>query len=227
MFKGLIQMIRGKANEAGEAIEEANQITILTQDIRDAKSAVASATKELTGVMADEKMHERDVKRLVQETKDLSSKVELALEKGEEGLAMDIVERLTEREEELETAKQLHQQIANSAVSLKTKVSQYTTLIKKSESRIRVLSAQDKLNKTNTKLQGSLGASSNNLNDVADKLKKVSDNIERKSAQNDAVQELADQASGADLDAKMKAAGLGGGVSAADRLAQFKAKKAG
>ena len=56
--------IRGAANEAGEAIVDANATRIFEQEIRDAETHIVKAKRDLTGVMAERIKAERNVNKL-------------------------------------------------------------------------------------------------------------------------------------------------------------------
>lgn len=223
----LLSAVRGGATEIGESIVENNQITILKQEVRDAESELKKATETLSEVMADEVMSAKKVKDLREQVARMTAQAEEAVAKGAEDLALEVFSRVETLESELSDAQAIHERLANSAKSLEEQISNKKRLLTQINSRVSTMATQDKLNKVTVKMNSSLGSSSSQIAGMTDSLTKVQENLDRVQAKNDAKQALSDKATGADLEQRLKAQGIGNtSTSAQERLAQAKAKMA-
>lgn len=223
----LLSAVRGGATEIGESIVENNQITILKQEVRDAESELKKATETLSEVMADEVMSAKKVKALREQVARMTAQAEEAVAKGAEDLALEVFSRVETLESELSDAQAIHERLANSAKSLEEQISNKKRLLTQINSRVSTMATQDKLNKVTVKMNSSLGSSSSQIAGMTDSLTKVQENLDRVQAKNDAKQALSDKATGADLEQRLKAQGIGNtSTSAQERLAQAKAKMA-
>jgi phage shock protein A len=64
MFKQIVTIFRGRAAEAGEAVIDANAMTILNQQIRDCVAAIESTKRTLALAIAQERQEEARLEKI-------------------------------------------------------------------------------------------------------------------------------------------------------------------
>ncbi len=102
IFQKLVTLVKGGATQAGEAIIDANAITIFEQEIKDGQSNLDKAKKDLTLVMAKSMDAGRKISSLNADIAKHESYVEKALSKDDENLALEIAGKITEFEADLQ-----------------------------------------------------------------------------------------------------------------------------
>ncbi|MDQ6993067.1 MAG: PspA/IM30 family protein [Mariprofundus sp.] len=102
IFQKLVTLVRGGATKAGEAIIDANAITIFEQEIKDGQSNLDKAKKDLTLVMAKSMEAGRKISGLKENIAKHEGYVEKALGKGDEALALEVAGKIAEFEGELQ-----------------------------------------------------------------------------------------------------------------------------
>lgn len=224
IFSKLITLFRGSAHDAGAAVIDANALRILDQEIRDADTALNRARDDLASLVARRRMLEKEIKGLGDQAGRYEGSARAALAKGDEALAREVAQRIAELElevgqktpqlGEMKTAEdKLHQTIAATQQRIET-LRREIDVVKVNDS---VQRAQAAVAARGAGAQAALGS-------AADSLKRIK---ERQAVQDErfkAAQELEDRRTGADLDAKLQAAGiLPGAASADDVLARLKA----
>ena len=229
VLRDLMQAVRGGANEVGEAIVDANAIRILEQEIRDAESAISSAKQSLTRMKSSEIRLKRDLSSLAADISDYEQKALAALNAGEEALAAEVAERIAELETDREDK-------AGEQAALNTEVNKIHAMIKARERTIQKNKRELDKVRTVQELQRATESVSRNFAATGSKGHRVSQALERVKAKQQNWQDrmeagewLEEQEGADDLDAKLKASGIGAsGTSAgSDVLARLKAKQAG
>jgi phage shock protein A len=226
IFKKVLTAIRGGANEAGEAIIDANATRIFEQEVRDAESHIAKAKRDLTGVMAERMAAERKVNRLKKDITEHEGYVSQALGKGDETLALSVAEKIADLETELATEQSALDSYQASANRLKE-------LVKKSERTVIEHKRQLSMVKTTESVQKATSAITDNFSSSNSKLLSAKDSLERIKAkqqkfddQMKAGEELAAENSDVSLNAKLAEAGIGAKSSSASSvLERLKAKQ--
>ena len=104
IFTKLITLFRGTAHEAGAAVVDANALKILDQEIRDADNALGRARDDLATLVARRRMIEKELQNLSDQASRYESSARAALSKGDEALAMEVAQRISELETDV-TAK--------------------------------------------------------------------------------------------------------------------------
>jgi phage shock protein A len=224
IFSKLITLFRGGAHDAGAAVVDANALRILDQEIRDADNALNRARDDLAALVARRRMLEKELQGLSDQARRYEGSARAALGKGDEALAREVAQRIAELEQEVSlktpqlvemkvAEEKLHQTIAATQQKIEN-LRREIDVVKVNES---VQRAQAAVASRGAGAQAALGS-------AADSLKRIK---ERQAVQDErfkAAQELEDRRTGADLDAKLQAAGILPGASSADDiLARLKA----
>lgn len=227
VLRDMFTALKGGANEVGEAIVDANAIRILEQEIRDAEAAIGSAKQSLTRMKSSEIKLKREIASLEADVADYERKAMAALNAGEEALATEVAERIAELESE-------RGEKAGEQATLDTEVHKIHTMIKARERTIQKNKRELDKVRTVQELQRATESVSKNFAATGSSEHRVSKALERVKAKQQGWQDrmeagewLEGQEAGSDIDAKLRAKGIGGeGGGASDVLARLKAKQA-
>ena len=229
VLKDLMQAIKGGANELGEAVVDANAVRILEQEIRDAETAISSAKQSLTRMKSSEIRLRRDLSTLSADVADYEQKAIAALNAGEEALAAEVADRIAQVEGEREDK-------AGEQAALNAEVNKIHAMIKARERTIQKNKRELDKVRTVRELQRATESISRNFAATGSKGHRVSQALDRVKAKQQNWQDrmeagdwLEAQENVDDIDAKLKAKGIGGSGTAAgsDVLARLKARQAG
>jgi|UPI000373158D phage shock protein A len=227
ILEKIFTAIRGGAREVGESIVDKNSIRIFDQEIKDAENKLEQAKRDLTDVMAKEMQADRKVKALTADIEKHEGFAAQALEQGNEDLAMEIAQKIVELQGELADQQKAQRSFAAHVERLKG-------MIKQTGKTLTDMKRQLVMVKTTESVQQATTAINNNYATGTSKLLTAKESLDRiKQRQQDlddrlaAGEALKGEFSGSDLEAKMKAAGIGGegDAQAQDILAKLKAKK--
>ncbi len=229
VLRDMFTALKGGANEVGEAIVDANAIRILEQEIRDAEAAIASAKQSLTRMKSSEIKLKREVATIDADVADYEQKAVQALNAGEEALATEVAERIAELESE-------RGEKAGEQATLDAEVQKIHAMIKARERTIAKNKRELDKVRTVQELQRATESVSKNFAATGSSGHRVSQALQRVKAKQQGWQDrmeagewLEHQDAGDDLDAKLRAKGLGDSANAgaSDVLARLKARQAG
>ncbi|MDX8384034.1 MAG: PspA/IM30 family protein [Ghiorsea sp.] len=220
--------IRGGAREVGESIADKNGVRIFEQEIKDAESKIEKAKRDLTAVMAQEMQAARKVTALTADVQKHEGFAGQALDKGDESLAMDIANKMVEIQGELDIQTKAQASFAAHVERLKGMIKQSTKTITDMQRQLVMVKTTESVQKATTAITDNYASGSSKLltaKESLDRIKKRQQDLDDRLAAGD---QLKGDLEGDDLDAKLKAAGIGGSSNEAnDILAKLKAKKAG
>ncbi len=201
----LITAFKGHAHNAAEAVQDANLLTILEQEIRDAKKAIAGAKDEKARMAANRKLKEKSVAELMSEIERRTAAASKAKAQGDEPLAIEIVQSILKLRDKVEADQALFDQY-------KATEERMDSTIRQSENKIETLQRKLDSAKANEALIKAQKAASTNTTASDGKLASAVDSLarlEQRQAEQQAMLEAADEEarleSGADLEAKIKA----------------------
>ncbi|HET6970549.1 MAG TPA: PspA/IM30 family protein [Phenylobacterium sp.] len=224
IFSKLISLLRGGAHDAGAAVIDANALRILDQEIRDADAALGRARDDLASLVARRRILEKELQGLSDQSGRYESSARAALAKGDEALAREVAQRIAELEQEvslktpqLGTMKEAEQKLHQTIAATQQKIENLRR-------EIDVVKVNDSVQRAQAAVASRGAGATAALGSAADSLKRIK---ERQMVQEErfrAAAELEDKRTGADLDAKLQAAGILPGASSADDiLARLKA----
>jgi phage shock protein A len=199
VWKNLFTAVRGHVNEAAEAVEDSQILTILDQQIREANTAIGTARDERARMAGNRRLKEKSVTEIDGEIERLTNGAKAAKERDADQKMFD---QYKMSEEKMEAS------------------------IRQSAAKIESLKRQVESAKANEALLAAQRASSTSSATSNSKLAGAVDSLDRlekrqaaQSAALEAADELAEQESGADLDARLARLTGGGGKSVDDMLA--------
>jgi phage shock protein A len=227
-FKKLITAIRGGSREIGEAIIDSQGIRIYEQEIEDAKNAIKQAEDDLTGVMAKEMQAGREIERLEGEITSYEKKALELLEKGEEALATEVAGKIAELEAELDSQKQAKSRFAEHVTKVKEMIQQTHAKIREHEREIAMVKTTENVQKATQSISQHMDGGTSKMVAAKESLERIKQRQQDSSDRMSAGEALRAELSGATLEEKLKAAGVG---DSEDRqksvLARLKAKQQG
>jgi phage shock protein A len=226
MLAKLSALFRGTAREAGQAVVDANALKILDQEIRDADTAQGKARDDLAGLVARRRMAENELKSFGDQIAKYESSVRAAMSQGKTDLAREVAGRIAELETEIGTRGPLIEGMKEAEARLRTAISTTDQKIETLRREIDIVKVNDSVQRAQTSVALQSQGAHSRIGSAADSLQRIK---QRQAIQEERLrvgQELEDKRSGADLDAKLREAGiLPGHASADDVLARLTARE--
>ncbi len=226
MLAKLSALFRGTAREAGQAVVDANALKILDQEIRDADTAQGKARDDLAGLVARRRMAENELKSFGDQIAKYESSVRAAMSQGKTDLAREVAGRIAELETEIGTRGPMIEGMKEAEARLRTAISTTDQKIETLRREIDIVKVNDSVQKAQTSVALQSQGAHSRIGSAADSLQRIK---QRQAVQEErlrAGQELEDKRTGADLDAKLRDAGiLPGHASADDVLARLTAQE--
>jgi phage shock protein A len=103
MFNTVVTLIRGRSHDAAQAVADANALSILRQQLRDAAAGVEAARRAVAVVMAYGERERRSLPRIGAQLADLEARAIAALGQAREDLAMEASAAIAQLEAERAT----------------------------------------------------------------------------------------------------------------------------
>ena len=226
IFNKLLTAIRGGATEVGEAIVDTQSIRILEQELRDSKKALSEAKTNLTAIMAEKMGIARKVKELNAKVKEHETYAIQAMDKGDEGLALDVANKIADFEYELNIQQGILDGYETRVATLKKMISQTERNIQAMDREVSVVKTTEKVQKANAMAAAKFSGSSSALSSATDSLERIKARQQKREDQASAAMELQSEENGDDLQARLKSAGIvdsaSSGSSILDRLKKQK-----
>ena len=224
LLKKMSTAVRGLAHEAGEEIVDSQGIRIFEQEIRDASVELDKAKTSLAELVGKKKVQQRKADVIKTDINKYTKAAKEALEKNNEGIAVECAEAIEQLEQDLVSPEAMVQEFAEQETKLKSWVKQSENQLKRLQREIDSVKAVEQVQRARAAVASKYSGADSGLSSAADSLARIKQKQEERSAQFDAAQELADGDSN-NLDVKLKAAGIGSSKrSAKDILADLKKK---
>lgn len=226
ILKKIFTAIKGGAREVGESIIDANSVRIFEQEIKDAEEQLEKAKRDLTEVMAKEMQANRKVESLQKDITKHEGYASAALDKGDENLALEIAQKISEIQNEMEIQQKAQSSFATHAERLKGMIKKTTKALTDMQRQLVMVKTTESVQKATTAITNNYASGSSKLltaKESLDRIKQKQQDLDDRMA---AGETLAAEFNGDDLEAKMKEAGIvQDDNKAKDILAKLKAKK--
>lgn len=219
--------LRGATNEGVEAIVDSQAIRILDQELRDAKKELQLCDQNLTSIMAKRKLAESKVNAIRADIERYSNAAVTANDAGNESLALECAEKVAQLEVDLDTEQELLDGFLKSENSLKLNIKKAKANVQRMEQQIDQVKAQESVHKAQTAVSSRHAGANSKVKTALSSLERIKQKQAQRSAELEAAEELANEESGADLDARLKSAGISPGAKqdGKDKLAALLAKR--
>ena len=205
VWRKLVTAVKGGANEAAEALVDANLMRILDQEMREAKDAISKARDEKARMTANRIAKEKSVSEMMAEIERRTNAARTAKQNGDEPLAVEIIESVLKLRDKVETDQALADQYRQTEEGM-------DAALKQSHSRIETLQRKIEAAKANEALIAAQKASAVGTNASGDRMSNAMASLERleqKQAHQQALLAAADEEakliSGEALEDKIKA----------------------
>ena len=218
--------VRGGVSEAGEAIVDKQALRILDQEIRDADSELGRSKEALTGIIAKRKLADKKVDSLKSSLTEYEGYAMQALNKDDDGLAIEIAEKIAGLETELLGEECLAKAFSESEGQLRKTVGQTQANLKRLKQQVDTVKATESVQRSQAAVAARHSGAGSSMRSALDSLDRLKSKQAERAAKFEAASELAESTEEVSLDAKLKAAGIvDGGASGGDVLARLKAKR--
>ena len=214
IWSKLFTLGRAAGNEAASAVVDANALRILDQEIRDADKAQGKARDDLAGLVARRRILEAEVLSFQAQIAKYEGSARVAVDKGNMDLARQVAQRIADLEQDISMK-------APQVADMRQAEEQIHTAIAATDRKIEQLRREVdvvKVNESVQKAQATVAASGagNSIGSAADSLARIRERQMIRGEKLRAAGELEDRRTGADLDEKLRLAGILPGQSSAD-----------
>ena len=200
--------IRGGTRKLGESIVDANSITIIEQEIKDAENHLAQAKSDLASVMAQELQTSRNIDALQKDISVHEGYASSAIDKGNEELAMEIAQKIAEMQEELCSKENMKLSFSSHSSRLKEMIKNTSRALSDMQRQLVIIKTTDSVQKATTAITDNYAAGSSKLltaKETLGRIKKRQDELEDRLT---AGVQLQDELEGKGLEQRMKDAGI-------------------
>jgi phage shock protein A len=214
IWSKLFTLGRAGANEAATAVVDRNALRILDQEIRDADKAQGKARDDLAGLVARRRILETEVESYRAQAAKYESSARMAMEKGDMDLARQVAQRVADLEQDIamkapqiEDMRAAEDQIHKAVAATDRKIEQLRR-------EVEVVKVNESVQKAQSTVAAAAAGSS--LGSAAESLARIRERQAIRGEKIRAAGELEDRRTGADLDEKLRLAGITPGHSSAD-----------
>ncbi len=206
MFKQLITLVKGRSEDVTQTIVDANAMTILRQQLREAAEGVKSSRKALAIVMAYNDREKSNLQKLTTQIVDLEARAMDALAQNKNDLALEAAEAIASLEAEAKATE-------TTITTYSTEIARLRKTLKDSELQLAELKRGQRLAQANEKainLHSAMPVTAkNNLQDASETLKSLQERQLHARATADAITELSTEANADTISDRLAAAGCG------------------
>ncbi|MEH6641160.1 PspA/IM30 family protein [Vreelandella glaciei] len=226
MLSKIMTALRGKATETGQTVVDSQALRILDQEIRDSENSLSQSKTELTRLMGQRQLNSNKADTLESKIAELEKSAEAALDKGEEQLAVEVAERMVALQDDLEAERAIVSEYDASIEKLRGAIRGTDNQLRQLKQQVSVVKATESAQKAQSAVASRHSGQNSAMSSAMESLERIKERQQLNSAQMQAADEMAAEESGSSLEARLKAAGIGGQERKADDvLARLKAKK--
>ena len=223
ILKDLFSAFKGNVNKAGEAMVDAQAMTILEQEIREAKDGIAKATVNIRNLKAQAIKFDKKSAELAEDISEYTAKAKGALEQGNEDLARKVAEKIAELTDEKTAVDAQANELNTQTDRLYKVVKEREASIEKNKIELEKMKTYEQVQKTQSAVAAAMPTNDSGAKRVQRAMDRVKTRQQEAENKMDADKWLSDLEKGADLDAELADAGLSSkGTSAEDILASLK-----
>ena len=226
MLSKIMTALRGKATETGQTVVDSQALRILDQEIRDSENHLSQSKTELTRLMGQRQLNSNKADTLESKIAELEKSAEAALDKGEEQLAVEVAERMVALQDDLEAERAIVSEYDASIEKLRGAIRGTDNQLRQLKQQVSVVKATESAQKAQSAVASRHSGQNSAMSSAMESLDRIKERQQLNSAQMQAADDMAAEESGSSLEARLKAAGIGGQERKADDvLARLKAKK--
>lgn len=225
LWTKLHTLVRATAHEPVEKLVDANALRIMAQEIREAEQALHQARLDLAGLIAERRQLERHNQQLAEQLEAREHQARAALEQDDEALALAVASRIAEVESQLTSQRQHAEALSRQEQTLREELEQAAQSLRHYQREMKLAKARG----GNAGLGRKLGACGTGLqrhmDEIATSYERIRTSQQHQAEVTTALKELDEEASGQDLDRRLRTSGiLEGSMDARSVLARLKAQ---
>ncbi|MGB0551393.1 MAG: PspA/IM30 family protein [Alphaproteobacteria bacterium] len=221
VWNSLFTAVKGHVNEAAEAVEDKQLMTIMDQQIREANEAIGKARDERARMAGNRKVKENSINELDTEIERLTDGAKNAKASGDMDLAREAVQRIVKLNEQRDADQKLYDQYKLNEERMEASIRQSASKIENLNRQVESAKANEALIAAQQAASTSSSASNSKLSGAIDSLERLEKRQAAQAAALEAADELAAEESGADLDARLSKLTGNGEKSVDDLLANL------
>ncbi|MEG3087146.1 PspA/IM30 family protein [Sphingomonas sp. PB4P5] len=214
IWSKLFTLGRAGANEAATAVVDRNALRILDQEIRDADKAQGKARDDLAGLVARRRILETEVESFRAQAAKYESSARMAMEKGDMDLARQVAQRVADLEQDIAMKAPQIEDMRGAEDNIHKAVAATDRKIEQLRREVEVVKVNESVQKAQATVAAAGAGSS--LGSAAESLARIRERQAIRGEKIRAAGELEDRRTGADLDEKLRLAGITPGHSSAD-----------
>jgi phage shock protein A len=214
IWSKLFTLGRAGANEVAGSVVDANALRILDQEIRDADKAQGKARDDLAGLVARRRILETEVESFRAQAAKYENSARIAMEKGDMDLARQVAQRIADLEQEVSMKAPQVADMRAAEDNIHKAVAATDRKIEQLRREVEVVKVNESVQKAQATVAA--GGAGSSLGSAADSLARIRERQLIRGEKIRAAGELEDRRTGADLDEKLRLAGILPGQSSAD-----------
>jgi phage shock protein A len=216
LWRKLFTLGRAGAHEAAAGVVDANAIRILDQEIRDADTAQGKARDDLAGLVARRRVLENDVRSFRDQIAKYEGSARAAVAKGDMDLARQVAQRIADLESDINLKTPQIEEMRAAEEKIHQAVAATDRRIENLRREVEVVKVNESVQRAQAAVAARGAGAGNSLGSAADSLARIKERQAIRGEQIRAAGEIEDRRTGADLDEKLRLAGILPGQSSAD-----------
>lgn len=223
VLKKILTAMRGGVNELGEAVVDGQGNRILEQELRDSEHELKQAKQELASLMAEAASLARQIRTEQDSAAKREDDARKAIAAGQEDLAREVAERIVGHERRASELTQTRELLQQRIVGLKDRVQKAEKQLADYRRELHVVKTNERVLRTTAQIDTNINSQQSSLSTAKETLERIRERQAREEDRQTASATLEKELTGADLDEKLKAAGIDGEQDAVnDVLARLK-----
>lgn len=218
ILKSIFTALKGNVSNVGEAIVDSQAMTILEQEIREATDAIAKAKSGVRNLKAKAIDLDKKSAILEKDITEYTDKAQQALDKGDEGLAHKVAEKISEMVNEKTDIDEQRSTLNEQVEKLYSVIKKREKVIENNRTELEKAKTLDSIQKTRSVVADAMPTNDSAAKRVQTAMDRVKKNQAEAENSMDADAWMADLESGADVDAELAKAGIGKKSSNADDI---------
>lgn len=216
IWNKLFTLGRAGAHEATAAVVDANALRILDQEIRDADTAQGKARDDMATLVARRRILEKEVAGFRDQVTKYEASARAAVQKGDMDLARQVAQRIADLESDIALKEPQIGDMRAAEDQLHQAVTATDRRIETLRREVEVVKVNESVQKAQAAVSARGAGAGASLGSAADSLARIKERQAIRGERIKAAGELEDRRTGADLDEKLRLAGILPGQSSAD-----------
>ncbi|MGY6566411.1 MAG: PspA/IM30 family protein [Halomonadaceae bacterium] len=208
MFKKILTAVRGGVNELGESVVDSQANRIFEQEIRDAENELRQARQELAALMAENTSLGRQIKGFEDEISRREAEAHKALQANQEDLAREVAERIVEAERQRSDLTATRANLQGKVDAMRERMQRSEKQLAEYKRELQVVKTNERVLRTTAQIDTNIGSNQSSLSSAKATLERIRERQQRIEDQQSASVQLEKELTGADLDERLKAAGI-------------------